>query len=73
MYARFKQDIKDNDGKITFKANPRKYTKKTRYAIMDEDAEGNLYISLIPNEIDNNTVARFSSDCIGEIFDLVED
>ena len=72
-YARFKKDIKDNYGNIIFKENPKKFTNKTRYAVVDEDSEGRLYIAHDANDIDCNVVARFSADCVGKTFDLVEE
>lgn len=72
-YARFRKDIKDNDGNIIFKENPKKFTKKTRYAVVDEDEEGRLYIAQTPNDVDCNIVTRFSADCEGLMFNLVEE
>ena len=71
-WARFKKDIKDKDGNIVFKANPKKYTKKTRYAIQLGDNEY-IYVSDIPNDENCTSCARFGKDCCNTLFEIVEE
>lgn len=68
-YARFKEDL-IFEGEILYKKNNN--GKKTRYAVVDED-EKSYYIAHTPNDTDCNKVIRFSKDCEGTTFELVEE
>lgn len=69
-YARFYEDLKDNDGNILYHKDVKR--NKTRYAIMDEDDE-HYYIALKPNDTEYNRVSRFNKSDENKVYFLVEE
>lgn len=70
-YSRFKHDIKDESGAVILKANVKK-SKKTRYAIIDQDSEY-YYVANVPNDIDCATVLRVKKTQQKSLFDMVKE
>lgn len=69
-YARFYEDLKDNDGNILYHKDTKKH--KTRYAIMDEDEE-HYYIALKPNDTEYNSVSIFKKSDENKVYFLMEE
>lgn len=71
LYARFKNDIKDESGTVILKANVKKSTK-TRYAIIDQDSEY-YYVANVPNDVDCATVLRIKKTQQKSLFNIVKE
>jgi hypothetical protein len=70
-YARFRNDVKDESGKVILKANIKK-SKKTRYAIIDQDNEY-YYVANVANDINCGTVLRVKKIQQKSLFDMVQE